>query len=342
MGGFRPVAWISTGFSQETKIRDGGRLARRVEPAKTFRIGVDENGLGARLGPLVVTAVLASVTEQGARVLARKPPKRLAQDLGDSKQLMSHKDFALGEAWARALTDDVAAEPKQLFGALSLEDDEALRAHCPKHVEEQCWSTSQDAFVAESSDVTRVRGHLAWWAARGVTVHAVRSAVVCTKRLNDTKNAGGNRFIADLHAMERLVLHLHAQAGTEILAVCGKVGGMGSYSKFFGPLSMRLHAVLSQGKAHSAYHFPGLGELRFVRDADAKDSLVMLASIVGKYVRELLMARVSGFYRHGDDTLEAVSGYHDPVTSRFVKATSLVRKQRRIPDGCFERARDAP
>jgi ribonuclease HII len=312
-----------------------------VEPAKTFRIGVDENGLGARLGPLVVTAVLASVTEQGTRLLTRKPPKRLARDLGDSKQLMSHKDFALGEAWARALTGDGASDPKQLFETLSLEHDGELRAHCPTHVEEQCWSTSRDAFVAETADVKRVRGHLAWWGERGVTIHAVRSSVVCTKRLNDSKNAGGNRFISDLHAMERLVLDLHAAAGQEVLAVCGKVGGMGSYSKFFGPLSMRLHAVLAEGKAHSDYHFPGLGELRFVRDADAKDSLVMLASIVGKYVRELLMARVSDFYRRTDDTLEAVSGYHDPVTSRFVKATSLVRKQRRIPDTCFERARDA-
>ncbi|HEX4340130.1 MAG TPA: hypothetical protein VH062_29685 [Polyangiaceae bacterium] len=319
---------------------DGDKVARRVEAAKKFRIGVDENGLGARLGPLVVTAVLASVTEQGARVLARRPPKRLSQDLGDSKALMSHKDFALGEAWARALTSETSA-PRALFEALSLEKDEELRSHCPSHVEAQCWSEVRDAFIAEPGDVARIKGHLAWWAERGVVVHAVRSSVVCTKRLNDAKNAGGNRFISDLHAMERLVLDLHGVAGTEITAICGKVGGMGDYSKFFGPLSMRLHAVLEKGKALSAYHFPGLGELRFVRDADAKDSLVMLASIVGKYVRELLMARVSGYYRHHDETLEAVSGYHDPVTTRFVKATSLVRKQRRIPDSCFERARDA-
>jgi ribonuclease HII len=329
-------------FAQETIFPDGDRLAERVEPTKTFRIGVDENGLGARLGPLVVTAVLASVTEQGARLLARRPPKRLAQDLGDSKQLMSHKDFALGEAWARALLMDAAPQPRALFESLSLEKAHELRAPCPSHVEEQCWSDVGDAFVAESADVARIRGHLAWWAERGVVVHAVRSSVVCTKKLNDSRRAGGNRFISDLHAMERLILDLQAAAGTEITAVCGKVGGMGDYSRFFGPLSMRLHAVLAKGKAQSAYHFPGLGELRFVRDADAKDSLVMLASIVGKYVRELLMARVSGYYRHGDDTLEAVSGYHDPVTARFVEATSLVRKQRRIPDGCFERARDDP
>src|SRR5882724_10138189 len=127
------------GFEQETRPERGGRVARRVEPAKTFRIGVDENGLGARLGPLVVTAVLASVTEQGARLIGRKPPKRLAQDLGDSKQLLSHKDFALGEAWTRALVGDGAGDPKALFESLSLEPDTELKSHCPSHVEEQCW-----------------------------------------------------------------------------------------------------------------------------------------------------------------------------------------------------------
>src|SRR4051812_13105688 len=81
----------------------GGSLRRDVTPP-TFRIGADENGLGARLGPLVVTAVLARVTEQGQRVLSRRPPKRLQADLGDSKLLVSHGDVALGEAWSRALS----------------------------------------------------------------------------------------------------------------------------------------------------------------------------------------------------------------------------------------------
>jgi ribonuclease HII len=311
-----------------------------VEAANFFRIGVDENGLGARLGPLVVTAVLARVSEQGARVISRRPPKRFRADLGDSKQLVSHKDIALGEAWARALVGPTHAAPKDLFGALSLEGETELRGPCPRHVEEQCWSPAKDAFVAEGEDIDRILGHLSWWAARGVSIEAVRCKIVCTKRLNEAKSAGGNRFISDLHAMEHLLLELQRRAGTEVTAVCGKVGGMAEYSKFFGPLSMRLHAIIEQKAALSAYHFPGLGEVRFVRDADAKDPLVMLASIVGKYVRELLMARISSHYDHGNLT-EGVSGYHDPVTSRFVKATSLLRKQRRVPDGCFERARDA-
>lgn len=301
---------------------------------------MDENGLGARLGPLVVTAVLSRVTEQGDRLLSRRPPKRLRSDLDDSKELVSHGNIAKGEAWARALMRDPAPTPAELLARLSLEGLAYLTEPCLPHVAPQCWSVGSERFVTDSDEVRRMVGHLDWWAARGIQILAVRTSVVCTKRLNAARDAGGNRFISDLHAMERLVLALRAEVDDDVLAVCGKVGGIDDYSKFFGPLSQGLHSELERGRARSAYHFPKVGEVRFVRDADARDCLVMLASLVGKYVRELLMARVSDFY--GDGDLGPASGYHDPVTARFVAATALLRKKRAIPDGCFERARNAP
>lgn len=305
----------------------------------SHRIGVDENGLGARLGPLVVTAVLAEVNEQGARLLSRKVPKRIAADLGDSKDLVSHGDVSLGEAWARALLGGDAASPTDLFERLSLEGSAKLRTPCPSHVEHQCWGARAEAFSSDDLAVRRMTKHLEWWRERGIVVRAVRSSVACTKRLNDDRATGKNRFVSDLHAMEELILSLRTEAGADLLAVCGKVGGIEDYSRFFGPLSMRLHTVLDRSRALSAYGFPGIGEVRFVRDADSKDPLVMLASMVGKYVRELLMARVTSYYSESLE-VDAVSGYHDPVTDRFVDATALLRKKRKIPDPCFERARD--
>jgi ribonuclease HII len=302
---------------------------------------VDENGLGARLGPLVVTAVLSRVTEQGNRLLSRRPPPRLRDDLDDSKELVCHGNVTLGEAWARALVGADVESPDALIARLSLEGTAHLTAPCPSHVAPQCWAVGEERFVAESEALQRIAGHLSWWATRGVEILAVKTSVVCTKRLNLARSTGGNRFISDLHAMERLVIGLRAQVDTDVLAVCGKVGGIGDYAKFFGPLSIGLPPQqLEQGRAQSAYYFPKVGEVRFVRDADAKDCLVMLASIVGKYVRELLMARVSGFYRgEGKDELGPASGYHDPVTARFVRATALLRSERRIPADCFERTR---
>lgn len=301
--------------------------------AFAYRIGVDENGLGARLGPLVVTAVLARVNDAGRAALGRRLPKSLARDLGDSKQLVSHGDVRLGEAWARALVAPEVETPAELFAKLSLDSASALTEICPSHVAGQCWSSDGERFGADDELCTRLAAHRSRLERRGVTLVAALSSVVCTRRLNDARAQGASRFTCDLNAMERLVLALREHAGAEVHAVCGKVGGMRDYEKFFGPLAGRLHTEIEARRALSAYSFPGLGQLDFVQDADARDPLVMLASLVGKYVRELLMARVSRYYP-GD---ESPSGYNDPLTARFVEATALTRRKRRVPSTCFER-----
>ncbi len=304
-----------------------------------FRVGVDENGLGARLGPLVVTGVLAEVDGRGARFLSRKLPKALRADLDDSKRLISHADSRLGEGWARALSPAPAATPTALLESLLLEGHTALRSPCPPHVTTQCWGVEGESFQADDALCQRLTRHRQALEQRGLRVLAVRSSVVCTKLLNQARERGINRFVSDLHAMERLVLELRRAARAEVHAICGKVGGIHEYGKFFGPLGGQLHAVLGEGAARSAYRFPGVGELHFVRDADAADPLVMLASLVGKYVRELLMARIVRFYPRREEEAPP-SGYHDPVSAAFVKRTHRHRQKRRVPDACFERARD--
>jgi ribonuclease HII len=307
-----------------------------------FRIGVDENGLGPRLGPLVVTAVLARVTGGGAKVMGRAPRGALSARLGDSKQLVAHGDVALGEAWARALVRrgagrHPAATVDALIHALAADDRAALRAPCPPHVEAQCWSSGGEAFEADEALVDTVARDLDRLTEKGVEILAVRSVILCARRINEGLAAGRSKFAIDLHTMERLVLELGALAGAEVTAVCGKVGGFGKYGPAFGPLGGRMHTVLEEGRARSAYHFPGLGEISFVRDSDASDLGVAMASLVGKWVREVTMARIVRHYREALPELPDASGYHDPVTARFVEATRLVRAQRAVPDHCFER-----
>jgi ribonuclease HII len=306
----------------------------------TFHIGADENGLGSRLGPMVVTAVLAEVDEAGERFLSRKLPKRLREDLDDSKRLMSHTDVGIGEAWARALTGDTARTPAELFEQLSHEGTRKLREPCPSAAHAQCWTTEREQFAASEEQSERTKQHVTTLATRGVRILEVRSSVVCTHQLNENRRRGINRFVSDLHAMESLILQLQRRAGSPIHAVCGKVGGIGEYAKFFGPLAGWLHATIVEGQAESAYQFPTLGRIRFVRDADARAPLVMLASLVGKYVRELFMSRIASHHQPSDSEHARPSGYHDPVTAAFVERTALLRKKHRLPDGCFERERD--
>lgn len=311
--------------------------------APGYHIGVDENGLGPRLGPMIVTGILARV-EPSAQALAGKAPRgALAERLGDSKQFMAHGDIALGEAWARALVARGAGNagashdtPLGLVHAVSLDQRDALRSRCPKHVEAQCWGASSE-FVASDALVRQVGRDIDSLGRRGVTILGVRSVILCAKRMNEELGAGINKFKVDLHAMERLVLAFREHAGEDVDAVCGKVGGFGRYAAAFGPLGGRLITTLEESRARSAYRVQGVGEISFVRDADASNPFVGMASMVGKYVREILMGNIVNFYRSRDPNLPDASGYHDPVTTRFIEGTAAARRNLGIADECFER-----
>lgn len=309
-----------------------------------YRIGADENGLGAQLGPLIVTAVLAQVTDPRAEMLWKRLPKRVAADLDDSKRLLAHGSVTLGEAWTRVLLGDNPETPEALLRTLSLETAQQLQAPCPPSAHTQCWHTRADQFQAEPELMARIAGHVMQLQHRGLQIIGVKTSITCTKLLNDAKGDGHNRFVADLHAMERLILQLRELAGLEVKAVCGKVGGIADYSRYFGPLSHRLHAVLQVARQHSAYRFPGLGEVHFIQDADAKDPLVMLASMVGKYVRELLMTRIASHYELVDDAGKPflASGYNDPRTDKLIQLTRKKRREWGIPKDCFQRTPATP
>lgn len=315
--------------------------AAKVTPAYRYRIGADENGLGPRLGPMLTTAVLAEVSDAGHATIERKARGGMKKRLGDSKALVSHGDIALAEAWARVLVEHTKAiaptSISQIVDALTLEDVDQLKQRCPSHVAGQCWHESGEGFEAGDELLKEVRKDLKKLEASGVRILGVRSAIVCTKHLNDLLGVGINRYTADLHAMERLVLAFRERLEEDVFAVLGKVGGYTQYEAAFGPLNGRLCMVLEERRQRSSYRFPGVGELAFVMDADDSDRLVSIASLVGKYLREVLMARIVRHYQVSLPELENVSGYHDPVTKQFVDATRLVRRKQRIPDDCFER-----
>jgi ribonuclease HII len=327
----------------------------------TVLMGVDENGLGPRLGPLVVTAVTVRCEDESAVKIASGRPGRTFTRLGDSKDLVAHGDTSLGEAWARALLERIRtatpatpptpatpatatataapalATPDDLFHALCIDTRDTLRARCPGTHGTQCWGAKGETFGAEPKLFDSVRRDLGRLEKRGISIVRVEVVVVCAERLNAAIDRGQSRFVVDLHSMERLVLSAREAAGEDLVATCGKVGGYDRYGDAFGPLSARLHAVVEEGRARSEYQFPGVGRVAFVRDADAGHLVVGMASLVGKWVRDLLMDRVVRYHQAVDPELPAASGYHDPVTTRFISQSALLRSQRGLPDVCFER-----
>jgi ribonuclease HII len=340
-----------------TRNKRQGRTDRngtRVTPSKMSErqvvcVGVDENGLGPRLGPLIVTAVIARASADGLKLIGKRPRGGLASRLGDSKKLVSFEDSGLGAAWAIALAKRAAnatpssgtrareanLRPAGVLRALALEDEGSLRQACPSHHVDQCWQTEGEAFAPEMPLVDEVEGDLAKLAARGLEILGARVVIVCAKRLNDATDAGKSRFDVDLHAMERLVTSAARETGGEVVATCGKVGGYDRYGDAFA--TFPLHTPVIEGRARSEYRVPGVGTVAFLRDAEEQDVLVAMASLVGKWARDLLMRRIIRYHRGTIPELPDASGYHDPVTTRFIDATALSRKKARIADECFVR-----
>src|SRR5215469_4948721 len=70
------------------------RLTGEGAAGSTLQLGIDENGLGPRLGPLVVTAVTARVEGAGHKRICSRPRGGLRARLGDSKRLVAFGDSA--------------------------------------------------------------------------------------------------------------------------------------------------------------------------------------------------------------------------------------------------------
>ncbi len=305
-------------------------------------IGVDENGLGPRLGPMVVTGIRLRIDL--VRVPNEAQLRRITSraGIGDSKEACAHGDMSGVEAFVLAMLDrhmDVRpATFTQLVARLGLETSSELQSLCPDgEAPRVCFGEALPLPAFGAGPDADAFDRAMQLRDDGVVLASARVSSACARRLNVARIAGRSRFDLDLDAMVALVRALAtADRATEHVAYCGKVGGRKSYSAALERMSA-LVGVLGERPARSSYRVPGFGEIHFVRDGDATEPAIGLASLLGKYVRELWMRRLNNYWHVAVPESVPASGYHDPVTARLVEATALVRAERGVPDNCFER-----
>jgi ribonuclease HII len=300
-------------------------------------VGVDENGLGPRLGPLIATAVTLDVREYERARLCRIATR---VGIGDSKQTSAFGQMSEAEGLALAIVEQlhgrVPSDADELVSLIGLDGAEALRAPCPPASAAQCWSIGVrlPAFGGEPQ-----RGHkqLARLAKHGVRCVSARTTVTCAGVLNLQLRALGSRTSVDLALFERLVLDARASVDSDLEIVLGMVGGIRDYPRYFTRLCAHEVSLLERNRQGFSYQVAGVGRLTFEIDADARHVPVGLASMIGKYVRELCMERQNRFYAQHQADLPRFSGYHDPVTRRFVQQSRALRARLAISEDCFER-----
>lgn len=301
-------------------------------------MGVDENGLGPRLGPLVATSVALELPSYRRAAISRRG---LALGLTDSKETGGFGRMAFIESVALALIGQVTTTPATSNGLLKSlwpGSTEALRARCPNdQTAAQCWHVDV-ALPAFGGDVAYGAMLLKKLSGRSdLSVVDVRSRIACAGILNAKKRNGTNKLAVDLALFEELIAAVEARHGAPLLAVCGMIGGIRDYATRLGRYGGDRPRRLRERRGQRRYAIRDLGEVRFEVDADARHLPVSLASIVGKYLREVSMLRIGEFYRDSVPGLPLASGYHDPVTRRFIELTKPSRRRLGIADDCFRR-----
>lgn len=260
--------------------------------ARPLRVlGVDENGYGPRAGPLIVTGVVM-------RYVGEDPEEDLRLSDGwnlgiqDSKRVFrrSVASYARGEALVLSLFDPFPRTPAALLQQvyhISPESPAFPRPYRP--------TFSLPVWATEIRDLRKALQR------RGIVVERIGGHILWPEELRNTPN----KLKANLRAFLDL-----AETYAPDWALFGKMGSMRHYLPYLpGPWEILEEGRDARYRAHDGRRWG------FYVGADHRFLPVALASMVGKYVREILMLAVNrnlGF----QDVIPHASGYHhDPRTA---------------------------
>lgn len=291
-------------------------------------VGIDENGYGPLLGPLVVTATLLEVEDE--KLL-------LKGNLKESKQVfLSGEKMSDGEILVLSfylhLKKHKPATPQQFLADLILPIDDNCNSPlsiCSPQFRLPHWC---DDDAIDEGLATQFLKEV------GAKLVEIKSISLCPAQFNKrAKNISKAQL--DYLLFETLILHMRNQYPEKrILFLCGFIGSTKNYSQFFYNLASEEWEEESNN-AEVRYVFPNWGEIRFIKDGDKLYFPIALSSLVGKYIRELFIEQLNIIIKEHIQGINHTSGYPNTQTNEFITKTSKLRAKLGIPESCFIRCK---
>ncbi|HIE97961.1 MAG TPA: hypothetical protein EYG03_13870 [Planctomycetes bacterium] len=284
-------------------------------------IGTDEAGYGPNLGPLVITATSWTIPEGAEPAdlwtllgdvvveFPKRGDKRL--HVADSKKVYSAgKSLARLERGVHAFLRHLGADAASvgslgvgLAGAGFREDYENVQRDVVDELAlpVQCSDAECDEHAARVTDAMT---------AAGIRLLDIQSCIMFppefNRRVAET-DSKGKVLSAETLALVRAAAD-HPDAPATGWVVCDKHGGRNRYDDIISTaFDDRFVFRLEESRPISRYR---LGQLDFCFRTKAEEVLpVALASMVAKYVREVVMLQFNRFWQHHLPDLKPTKGY---------------------------------
>ncbi|MBN2716689.1 MAG: hypothetical protein JXX14_12615 [Deltaproteobacteria bacterium] len=297
-------------------------------------IGIDENGLGPVLGPMVVTACAFRASSYNTQTFWTLADAALPAD--DSKVVFKQNKKVQAEQavlkWLQ-LFNQSANDAVALYDRVS----RPLKRPCPGQQQNMCRPAVSLSVPQFGASVPKITDEInARFNTAGIETLTCAAFTVCPGTFNQTlKDKNLNKLKLDFLLMLQLTDHIRRLYPCEsVLALCGKVGGTRCYLPWFEFAKVHDATPIHEEHDESRYAVGTDFEIAFIKNSDALHLPVAVASMVGKYLRELQMTEINELLLPGE---KHVSGYRDTRTRAFIQRSAQKRLELGLPERCFSR-----